>query len=506
MELRKTGIEAIGDIPWGTHISYIYSSENGNRCLNSTLSPFIKEGLSHNELCVWIYSQNSCHHEIVEALEKHIPHVNTYITSGQLIILPHTKWYLEDGTFIEPRVNKKWISLLKYALDNGYEGLRAIGDIAWLPKSFAESFANYEKNVNSLISNLPFIAICLYDKNKVDLLQFAEIIKSHYFTIVEDSRKIKLLKNADLMIKCGKLLHYRADYKDLIRRLPAGTLIEDDNKMHYYNKKSAKNADVNETCELFFSNISHELRTPLNVILAAIQLMDKLKENTPKDDRERKYLGIIKQNCYRLLRLVNNLIDITKLDSNYFELDLKNCDIVALVEDVTLSAADYIKSKGIKLQFDTFVEEKVIACDPDQIERIILNLLSNAVKFTPPGGNIWVKVFDLRNRVLICVKDNGVGIPKDKQKYIFDRFQQVEYLFNRHHEGSGIGLALVKSLVEKHGGKISVSSEVGKGSTFIIELPSRTLSQAECGQSICPCITGHTFLERANIEFSDIYT
>jgi len=494
MELRKTGIADIGDVPWGTHISYVYSLENGKRYLYSIIPPFLKEGLFHNELCIWIYSQNTGYDEIIETLGKHIPDINSYISSGQLKVIPYTEWYLENNIFSEQKVNEKWIRLLQYTINNGYEGLRVVGDISWLSKNFAERLANYEKNANPLISEQPFLAICLYDKSKLDLPEFVELVNNHYFTIVEDKKKIKVLKNTELMIKYKKLVAIKENCKDLFQLIPDEVF-----------RKEAQNLGINEPCEIFFSNISHELRTPINVILSAIQLMDKLKENSPSDDRERKYLKIMKQNCYRLLRLVNNLIDITKLDSNYFELDLKNCDIVSLVEDITLSVADYIKSRGIELQFDTSLEEKIIACDPDQIERIILNLLSNAVKFTPAGGNIWVNIFELKNKVVILVQDNGIGIPKDKQKYIFNKFQQVENLYNRHHEGSGIGLALVKSLVEKHGGKISVISEVGAGSAFIIELPNRTLPQTECGSNIDHSITGYTFLDRASIEFSDIY-
>lgn len=269
-----------------------------------------------------------------------------------------------------------------------------------------------------------------------------------------------------------------------------------------------KNELINETLEYdkikteFFSNISHELRTPLNIILSALQLIDIQKKGTGKN--QEKYLKIIRQNCYRLVRLVNNLIDITRIDLDFFELNVKNCNIVEIVEEITLSVAEYIKSKGLKLKFDTNTEEKIIACDPDQIERVILNLISNAVKFTPPSGNIWVKLIDYEESVVITVKDDGVGIPKNKQNLIFNIFQRVEKLFTRQHEGSGLGLPIVKSIVEKHGGKISVKSEVGRGSEFSVIIPCKTLVEPN-NASISESPTGHNFVERANIEFSDIY-
>lgn len=256
----------------------------------------------------------------------------------------------------------------------------------------------------------------------------------------------------------------------------------------------------------FFANLSHELKTPLNVILGGIQLLYvdikdiKDKELANKFSRRTKAL---KQNCYRLLRLVNNLIDITKIDANYYELNLENHNIVSIIEDITLSVADYIEERDIKLVFDTEIEEKVIACDPDKIERIILNILSNSVKFTNAGDRIIVNILDGEEQICISIKDTGVGIKEDKKKIIFDRFRQADKSFTRNHEGSGIGLSIVKALVEMHGGKIDLKSEDGKGSEFIICIPVRTVEKKE--EKDTNKSNNKDYLELINIEFSDIY-
>lgn len=224
----------------------------------------------------------------------------------------------------------------------------------------------------------------------------------------------------------------------------------------------------------FFINISHEFRTPLNVILSTIQLLSlSLKDaqfDNPNNKNDR-YLKIMKQNCYRLIRLVNNLLDITKIDSGYYKLELINGDIIDIVEKITLSVKEYIEHRGLKLNFYKNIDEKIIACDPEKIERIMLNILSNAAKFSNSGGTIKVTVNAKKDKVIISVKDEGVGIPKEKLKKIFERFKQIDNLITRNYEGCGIGLALVKSLVEMHGGIISVKSELGVGSDFIIEIP-----------------------------------
>lgn len=253
----------------------------------------------------------------------------------------------------------------------------------------------------------------------------------------------------------------------------------------------------------FFSNISHELKTPLNVIFAAVQVLDIYNKRIDEEyvEKEEKYLKVMKQNCYRLMRLINNLLDITRADSGFLRVDLQNLDIVSVLEDITLSVASYVEDKGISLIFDTDVEEKIMAFDPYKIERILLNLLSNAIKFTNPGGEICINVKDNQESVIISVKDTGVGIPEDKLKIIFERFRQVDKTLSRNREGSGIGLSLVKSFVEMHGGKIYVKSELGIGSKFVVELPVKDLEGGVDERSF----VHEANTERVNMEFSDIY-
>ncbi len=260
----------------------------------------------------------------------------------------------------------------------------------------------------------------------------------------------------------------------------------------------------------FFSNMSHELRTPLNILLSSLQLIN-MNTDTKGDinlSSIRKYTGIMKQNCYRLLRLINNLLDITKIDSGFYTLNISNHDIVRIVEDITLSVAEYVKEKGIEIIFDTDIEEKILGFDADKIERVILNLLSNAVKFTKPGGKIEVSIQDLADYIYITVRDTGSGIPKNKLNSIFDRFIQVDKSLSRRSEGTGIGLALVKSLVEMHRGSITVESEYGKYTQFNIMLPAKVLDDEDesglCNTAINNDL-GDKKVERMSIEFSDIY-
>ena len=254
----------------------------------------------------------------------------------------------------------------------------------------------------------------------------------------------------------------------------------------------------------FFGNISHEFKTPLNIILGIVQLIDKNIEldNITKENLIR-HVDIMKQNSYRLLRLVNNLIDISRIDIGYYNLQPSNYNIVKVIEDITLSIAEYVKHKKINMIFNTDVEEITLACDPDKIERVILNLLSNAIKYTDDNGDIYVSLNKVNEDVVVSVKDSGVGIPNDKLELIFDRFGQANDILSRRCEGSGIGLSIVKSIVEMHGGKIEVFSEIGKGSEFVFNIPIKILEEENV---ILTCDNKDYHVEKCNIEFSDIYS
>ncbi|BAQ12425.1 histidine kinase [Clostridium botulinum B2 128] len=257
--------------------------------------------------------------------------------------------------------------------------------------------------------------------------------------------------------------------------------------------------EYNKLITEFLSNISHELKTPLNVIFTAVQLLDFYEKDVDYEKQD-KYLKLIKQNCYRLMKLINNLLDTTKLDSGYLRLNLVNYNIVSLIEEITLSVTSYAESKGINIIFDTEMEERVIAVDTDKIERIILNLLSNAIKFTNPGGNIFVNIKDSEENVYVHIKDTGVGIPSDKLESIFERFFQIDKTLKKNKEGTGIGLHLVKSFVEMHNGKVTINSELGKGTEFIIKLPAIVCEEQIKSKNV----VYEANIERINMEFSDI--
>lgn len=299
-----------------------------------------------------------------------------------------------------------------------------------------------EENILKFTIKPPFwksnIAMCLYI-----LLIMALVIKNKY--------KVK---------KLDKLVNERT--KDLRVQMDKNEALFKKVLMLEQNKN------------IYFVNLSHELRTPLNILTSINQLIKDLckKEVFITPEKLSYYMNIMERNNRRLLNLINNIIDNSKIENNNYILTKTDENIVYLVEDTVLDMKDYIEEKGIELIFDTDVEEKIVRCGKTEIERCIINLVGNAVKFTPKGGLIEVTIKDLDDKVQISVKDNGIGISEENKKLIFDRFNQVVDENAEVKGGSGLGLTISKQLITLHGGHIYVESEVGIGSEFIIILPA----------------------------------
>ncbi|AZO94783.1 HAMP domain-containing sensor histidine kinase [Halocella sp. SP3-1] len=253
----------------------------------------------------------------------------------------------------------------------------------------------------------------------------------------------------------------------------------------------------------FFANLSHEFKTPLNLIFSSIKMIELFLEKNSHAYNEglTPYLKSIKKNSFRLLKLLSNLIDLTRIEADDFKLDLKECDIVKLMHKLGEEVYDQINRRGRSFRIKSQLGTRVIVCDPSIIERIILNLLSNALKFTKKGDQIIITISENDNFLIISVRDTGIGIEKDKQALIFQEFRQADETFSRINEGSGIGLSIVKSLVELHEGTIEVDSIPGSGSDFLIKLPI-DLEKNHANRSGAYQI--ENLIDKVDVEFSDI--
>ena len=226
---------------------------------------------------------------------------------------------------------------------------------------------------------------------------------------------------------------------------------------------------LDELKSQFLSNVSHGLFTPLTSVKGyADNLLDGIVGEL--DERQRRYIEGISRNIERLLKMITNLLNLSRIEAGRIEFNPTDFSLYSLMEEMVFEFTNIAKKKGISLSFSCPSDLNILA-DEDKLREVIINLLDNAIKFTPSGGKVTLHAEEREKYVDIAVEDTGAGIPPESLDEIFERFHQVQMREKVNSEGIGIGLAIVKSLVDLHGGNVTVHSELGKGSRFTVTLP-----------------------------------
>ncbi|XZM35127.1 sensor histidine kinase (plasmid) [Clostridium perfringens] len=385
---------------------------------------------------------------------------------------------------------------------------------------------NYNLLNNELIKFFNFVEnnkhsnmfICDYDFN---IFYVNKKIKE-YYSFQEETTKFKndLLNNEHLCYKLKDIfndLENQGYWSGIIKDYETNEILDCYVQSLNNNEVLVSYIDISSKLELeealeniklrdlqkdeFLSNISHELKTPLNIFYSTIQLLEKNSQNENINFKEafNKHSNSLKLNCKRMIRLVNNIVDLSRIDLGVLKPNYGNYNIILLVEDISNSISPFALSKNLFLEFDTNVEEHYIMCDPIMIEKILLNLLSNAIKYSERNTTIHVYISVEKSITKISIKDEGYGIDLETQKHIFDRFIRADTSFTRLNEGCGIGLSIVKSMLNILNGDIRVESELGKGSIFEISLPNKIIKDKKQRNY------KYESTDSISVELSDIY-
>jgi PAS domain S-box-containing protein len=449
-----------------------------------------------------------------------------YIEEYEKLILDKKEDTIEKVIFED----NKWVSIFIHPMfdeDKNIIGTYGFKVYDYINSKTSIGIENRNKMLEIIVDNLP-IPIFYKDIQGIYLYcneAFGELLELDREVIIGkkdydlniNEEKIEIYKEADDKVIKHKVITVNEEYME---RKSGDKFIEITKVPLWDYKKrvvgiigividlTEKKATENELEKLrldFFSNLTHEFRTPLNLIFSSVQLIDQSISKIKSGEISVliRNLNIIEQNGMRLLKLVNNLIDSTRIDSGCLDYNPKNQDIVNFVENICDSVVEFSKLQNIELTFDTDKEEQIISFDSDKMERIILNLLSNAVKYNKVTGSIYVGIICSDDYVDISVKDSGIGIPRDKIDDVFEKFKQVDNRLTKVSEGSGIGLSIVKSLVTLHDGIINVDSEVGIGTEFKVKIPNKTISQDKNINSMKS--ESINMNKKIQIEFSDIY-
>jgi signal transduction histidine kinase len=274
-----------------------------------------------------------------------------------------------------------------------------------------------------------------------------------------------------IIVVTGNYLYNQLHFREFVLRYE---LSQNRQKLEETNQKLV---EMDRIKSRFFANISHELRTPLTLLLAPLQTVIQEWDAALQPDM-RQLLLIMQSNGMRLLKLINDLLDLVRLESGKMEVKREPIAIEPFLYGLTNAVKKSAEDRGIHLETVSDPAITTVLADSDKLERILLNLLFNALKFTPAGGKVEVKAKRENGELLLEVSDTGTGISEEQLPFIFDRFWQADTSSQRKYRGVGIGLALVKELVEVQGGSVAVTSEIGKGTQFTVRLPYEELGHA----------------------------
>jgi signal transduction histidine kinase len=275
-----------------------------------------------------------------------------------------------------------------------------------------------------------------------------------------------------IIVVVGNHLYNQLRFREFALRF------ELDQSRRMLEETNRKLIELDQTKNRFFANISHELRTPLTLMLAPLESLIQ-QRGSSSDPQSRELLTIMQSNGLRLLKLINDLLDLVRLESGKMEVKLEPVAMGQFLRGLSNAINKTAEDRGVKLETGVDPSLGTALADSDKLEKILLNLLFNALKFTPAGGMVRLTASRQDGEMVLAVSDTGVGISDEKVPYIFERFWQADTSSQRKYRGVGIGLALVKELVEVQGGAIEVHSQVDRGSVFTVHLPYRESEQAD---------------------------
>jgi signal transduction histidine kinase len=431
--VTEAGVPGVGAIPWGSHFCHFYDEQED---LADTLVPFFKAGLDRGEACLWITAEPLPARAARAALAASVPDFDERERRGQIEIVDHRDWYLRAGHVDAEQTLQGWIDREAAALARGFSGLRLSGNVHWLTPGQFPAFIDYERAVNDAFASSRIVALCSYCAGRCRAHDVLDVVDNHRFTVVRRAGVWSVLESAAT----------RLAREDLAR----------------VQRAAEELRELDRRKDQFIAMLGHELRNPLAPVRTALDILRRRGAG----GRE---LEIADRNLRHVIGLVNDLLDVAGIVAGRMTLPRERTDVARVVADAVEQTRAAVEKRGHSVSVEVPCPPPFVDGDPRRLTQVVANLVDNAAKYTPPD-RIDVVVTAAGGEVVIEVRDRGPGMPADLLPRAFEPFTQGPRGLERAVGGLGLGLQIVRGLVELHGGRVDLSSSAA-GTTVAVRLP-----------------------------------
>ena len=464
-EMRKTGIDVVGDMPWGTHICLFYETKED---LLDTLISYFKTGLESEELCLWVVAEPLTIEEATGALKDAVPDLDRYLADSSIEIVSAGNWYFQGGTFDLRGVRGGWHETLARASARGYAGVRVTGDTSWLERKHWKGFCEYEESLNEAVANQHLAVLCTYPLLPCGALEILDVVRTHQFALARRHGSWDVIETAGLK-------QAKAEIKRLNEELEQRVVERTSQLMLASEALREAQADLARATRMttmgeLVASIAHEVNQPLMAIVTnADTCLSWLASDTPQLDEAQKAAERIVRDGHRagdIIKTIRALArksrpEMTQLDMN---------DVIAEVLALTRGE---LRRHDVSLETELSGDLEAVMADRIQVQQVILNLVMNGIEAMSASTD-RPRMLRVCSRiegpgsVLIAVTDAGTGLDPTKVDRIFDAF------FTTKPEGMGMGLSICRSIIEAHGGRLWASPNLPYGSVFQFTMPVMT--------------------------------
>src|SRR5437879_5600569 len=422
-EMRKTGIDVIGDMPWGTHVCLFYETK---RDLLDTLVSYCKAGLESQEFCLWVVAEPVREEEARHALKQVVPDLDRYLADHSIDVVSAGDWYLQDGTFDLRRVMRGWHERLALAMARGYAGVRVTGDTAWLEKKDWKDFCEYEETLNESIANQRLAVLCTYPLAACGAAEILDVARTHQFAIAKRHESWEIIETPGLKQAKAEIKRMNVELEQrVVERTSELTAVNEKLRKEILERKRAEEALHQARGELahatrvttlgeLAASIAHEINQPLAAIIAdANACLHWLEADRPDLDSVREALAAVAKDGDRAAEVITRIRGLLSRSSVAHE----PCDLARVIREVHPLVRPELGRHGITLEMCLSKDVPAVMGDRIQLQQVLLNLIMNAadaVRDVPPQRRRLVvrstaEGSDDGTRADVAVEDGGIG-------------------------------------------------------------------------------------------------